>query len=174
MTKKNLAKTMLCLMLAVMVVFTSGCELFNRQSGPQKALANFEKACNEGDIDGIIEIFTPHQQAQLEMALEGMKMMADMFGSMADMDGLGDMFSKEMLSGMLGIAMDGNYISIEVLEESYSDDETKADVTIQLTSDQETVTATIKMVEISDQWYLDESMTGDMADDLFGDLGFGL
>lgn len=173
MTKKNLAKTMLCLMLAVMVVFTSGCELFNRQSGPQKALANFEKACNEGDIDGIIEIFTPHQQAQLEMALEGMKMMADMFGSMADMDGLGDMFSTEMLSGMLGIAMDGNYITIEVLEESYSADEKTADVTIRLTSGKETITDTIKMVEISDQWYLDESVTGDIAEDLLGGMGMG-
>ena len=113
------------------------------------------------------------QQAQLEMALEGMKMMADMFGSMADMDGLGDMFSTEMLSGMLGIAMDGNYITIEVLEESYSADEKTADVTIRLTSGQETITDTIKMVEISDQWYLDESVTGDIAEDLLGGMGMG-
>lgn len=173
MTKKNVAKTMLCLMLAVMVVFTSGCELFNRQSGPQKALADFEKACNESDIEGIIEIFTPRQQAQLEMGLEAMKMMADMFGGLADMDGMGDLFSKEMLSGMLGIAMDGNYITIEVLEESYSADKKTADVTIRLTSGQETITDTIKMVEISDQWYLDESVTGDIAGDLLGELGVG-
>lgn len=173
MTKRNITKTLICLMLAVMIVFTSGCELFDQRSGPEKALANFEKACNEGDIEGILEIFTPHQQAQLEMSLEAMKMMANMFGSMADMDGLGDMFSTEMLSGMLGIAMDGNYITIEVLEESYSADGKTADVTIRLTSGQENITDTIKMVEISDQWYLDESVTGDIAGDLFGDLGMG-
>ena len=171
--KRSFTKAMICCLLVVVIVLTAGCELFDRTSGPQKALANFEKAINEGNIEGIFEIFTPHQQAELNMALESVKMMANMFGSMMDIDGLGDMFSAEMLSGMLGIAMDGNYVTIEVLEEVYSDDGTTADVTIRLISGQENITETVKMIEISDQWYLDESVTGDIAGNLFSDMGFG-
>lgn len=126
-------------------------------SGPEKALKDFETAFNERDIDGIVKIFKPSDQSKIKLQLELTKGIANIAGDILGVGGIGDLFSTDILSGVLGTAMEDYYINIEVISEEYNEDSSQAVVTVKITADGTEETEELNMIKISDKWYLGDT-----------------
>ncbi len=147
---------MLCIVSLVLSLFASGCT--ERLSGPEKALKEFETAINERDMDGIIGIFKPSEQAKLKLQLALSKLTASIFGNIVGLGSLGDLFTDELMNAMLGVAMEDSYAEIRVLSEKYNENRTRATVKMEITMGETTEVDTIEMVKISDKWYWDVAL----------------
>ncbi len=155
---KKFISIILCALILVGIMSFAGCKELN-MSGPEKALTKFETAINERDFEGVIEIFTPDQQAELKMQLKLVEGLAGAFGDYAGVGGMDFLFSEEMIGSAFGIALEDYYIDIEIISEEYNENKTKANVTVKLTSGEEATTEVFPMVEISGKWYVDLDIT---------------
>lgn len=151
---KKCGVSFIILLCAIMLF--SGCS-FQKLSGPEKALKDFEAAFNERDIDGIVKIFKPSDQAKIKLQLELTKGIANIAGGFFGIGGIGDLFSTDLLSGVLGMAMEDYYIDIEVISEEYNEDSTQAVVTVKITTNDTEETDELNMIKISGKWYLGDT-----------------
>lgn len=151
----NFKRIIAALLICINIFAFVGCGNAT-MSGPEKALKNFETSFNERDIDGIIEIFKPSQQAKIKLQLELSKGVANIAGGLFGLDGIGDLFSMDILSGAFGVAAEDYYITIEVISEEYNENSTEATVSAKIISGEAEEIQEFSMVKISDKWYIDE------------------
>lgn len=148
-------KIIVLFLSTICIIAFSGCDSLTL-SGPEKALKNFETSFNERDIEGIIDVFKPSEQSKLKLQLELSKGVANIAGGVFGVDGIGDLFSTDILSGLFGIAAEDNYITIEVISEEYSEDNNSVVVSAKIIFGESEEICEIPMVKISGKWYLDE------------------
>ena len=156
--------SVLFVLLLCLIISFSSCS-FEQLSGPEKALKDFESAFNNRDVDGIVKIFNPSDQANLKLQLELAKGVANIAGGFFGVDGIGDLFSTDLLSGVLGTAMEDCYLDLEVISEEYNEDATKAVVTVKMKMEDSENTEKLNMVKISNKWYLSDNYI--KSEDLF-------
>ncbi len=149
---------LLCLIFFCMTFLLVGCDIKMQISGPEKALNTFEKAFNERDLDGIVKIFKPSQQAEIKLQLKLAQGFAGIAGNIAGLNGLEGLFTEDIIAGFFGVALEDYYIDIQIISEKYNENKTQAIVTIKIITEKSEETDTFKMVKISNVWYFDEDI----------------
>jgi len=153
-------KKVISIVLVLLMLFSlTACK---QETPGETVLKGFEKAFNERDMDALIELFPPHVQSQFEMSLGLMEGFAGLLGA-------GDFFSADMMSAAFGIALEANYITVELVSETYDETQTQGVVRARIICDGESEESEFEIIKISDKWYFNVE-----ADDLgLGDMGFG-
>ena len=168
--KKTLKKSIALLFVFVLVFSFAGCEndavsdskvfetlrtVETRISGPEKALENFEKAFNERDMEGIVKIFKPNLQSEIKLQKELAQGVAGFAGELFGLDGISDLLSDDIISGVFGVVLEDHYFDIQVINVTYNQRGNKATVIVKIVSEDEEETDKLEMIKISDVWYLD-------------------
>lgn len=144
--------------LALACFSVTGCQDEQPTTGPEKTIAQLEEAYNERNVEGLIEIYKPDQQAKIKERIASAKLLGAIIGNLTDFDVLQDIISEETIFNILGSAMGEEYVELRVIKEEYNEDNTKATVTVEIDNGDKKKTETVEMIKISDKWYLSQDI----------------
>ena len=126
------------------------------ENGIHHCMENFETSFNEGDLSSLLDSFPPAVSAQYKLALGILDFVAGQFD-------FGGLFNEDMMNAAFGMALQGTYVEIEIVEFDFNAARNECAVLVRMESDGQVDEDWINMVKVGKKWYI--------SDEYFGDSG---